>query len=62
MQSMPQGPRHGMFDERGERRSYETMSALHKQMFESRLEAHKQILEVLTPQQREQLARIQQPR
>jgi len=44
-------------DEQGERRSYEAMAALHKQMFEAHLQTRKRILEVLTPEQREQLGR-----
>lgn len=52
-----QGGQHQrMFDEQGERRSYEAMAALHKQMFDAHLDARKRILEVLTPQQREQLS------
>lgn len=52
------GPMHGgAWDEAGERRAYEAMSAVHKQMFELRLEAQKRVMEVLTPAQREQLSR-----
>lgn len=39
------------------RRAYDAMAAVHKQMFELRLEAHRRLLEVLTPAQREQLRR-----
>lgn len=45
------------FDESTERRDYERVSALHKQMFDNMLEARKRIDAVLTPQQREQLRR-----
>jgi Spy/CpxP family protein refolding chaperone len=42
-------------DDKGERSRYEAMAALHRQMFESHLEARRRILEVLTPAQRAQL-------
>lgn len=45
------------FDEPTERRDYDRLSALHKQMFDNMLEARKRIDAVLTPQQREQLRR-----
>jgi Spy/CpxP family protein refolding chaperone len=45
------------FDESAERRDYERVSALHKQMFDNMLEARRRIDAVLTPQQREQLRR-----
>lgn len=45
------------FDEPAERRDYDRLSALHKQMFDNMLEARKRIEAVLTPQQREQLRR-----
>ncbi|WP_332826657.1 Spy/CpxP family protein refolding chaperone [Ramlibacter sp.] len=45
------------FDESAERRDYDRLAALHKQMFDNMLEARKRIDAVLTPQQREQLRR-----
>lgn len=52
------GPMHGgAWDEAGERRAYEAMAALHKQMFELQVEARRRVMEVLTPAQREQLSR-----
>jgi Spy/CpxP family protein refolding chaperone len=51
------GPQRGLLDDKDERQSYEAMAAIHKQMFESSLEARRKMLEVLTPQQREQLGR-----
>jgi Spy/CpxP family protein refolding chaperone len=54
---VPGGPQRGLLDEQAERQSYEAMAAAHKQMFESSLEARRRMLEVLTPQQREQLGR-----
>ncbi len=52
------GPMHGgAWDEAGERRAYEAMSAVHKQMFELQIEARRRVMEVLTPAQREQLSR-----
>jgi Spy/CpxP family protein refolding chaperone len=45
----------GDLDSQSERQQYEAVSALHKQMFENRLETRKQIEAVLTPKQREQL-------
>ena len=47
----------GWPDAAADRAEYEAMSALHKQMFESMLEARRRVLEVLTPAQREQLGR-----
>ena len=52
------GGMHGrMFDNAADRRSYEEMAALHKQMFEMHLQSRQRILDVLTPAQREQLGR-----
>lgn len=42
------------FDGPAERKAYDTMAALRKQMFENSLEARQRIDSVLTPQQREQ--------
>jgi Spy/CpxP family protein refolding chaperone len=42
-------------DDQAARKQYETVSALHKQMFENRLEMRKKIEAILTPKQREQL-------
>ncbi|MGD9835223.1 MAG: Spy/CpxP family protein refolding chaperone [Piscinibacter sp.] len=53
MRSMPEPGE--TLDDKGERSRYEAMAALHRQMFESHLEARRRILEVLTPAQREQL-------
>lgn len=47
----------GAFDEQAQRRNYDRIAALRKQMFENQLEARKRIEAVLTPQQREQLQR-----
>lgn len=44
-------------DEQAERRDYDKLAALQKQMFESRLDARKRIDAVLTAQQREELRR-----
>lgn len=49
--------REGKFDEQAERKAYDQMATLHKQMFENSLEARKRFDAVLTPQQREQLQR-----
>lgn len=46
---------HGGFDEAAARRHFESMSALHKQMFERALETRRRIDELLTPAQRERL-------
>jgi Spy/CpxP family protein refolding chaperone len=52
------GPMHGSpWDEAEDRRSYEAMAAVHRQMFELQLEARRRMLAVLTPPQREQLER-----
>jgi len=45
----------GDLDTQAERQQYETVSALHKQMFENRLDTRRKIEAVLTPKQREQL-------
>jgi len=47
----------GKTDESAERTAYEAMSAAHKQMFDSMLEARKRMDAVLTPEQRQQLRR-----
>lgn len=49
--------RGGKFDEQAARKAYDATAAIHKQMFENSLEAHKRIDGILTPQQREQLQR-----
>ena len=48
-------------DEQAQRRDYERVAALHKQMFENMLETRKRIEAVLTPQQREELRRNWRP-
>ena len=45
------------YDEQGQRRDYDKMAALQKQMFENGIDTRKRIEAVLTPQQREQLRR-----
>ncbi len=45
----------GDFDAAAARKRFDAHAAIHKQMFEIRLDAHKRIQEVLTPEQREQL-------
>ncbi len=45
----------GGFDEQAERRDYERVAALHKQMFENMLASRKRMEAVLTPEQREQM-------
>jgi Spy/CpxP family protein refolding chaperone len=45
----------GAFDEQAQRRDYEQIAALQKQMFENMLEARRRVDAVLTQQQREQL-------
>lgn len=47
----------GSTDEPAQRRSYDQMAALQKQMFENMLDARKRMDGVLTPQQREELRR-----
>jgi Spy/CpxP family protein refolding chaperone len=47
--------RGGWSDETAERKNYDKMSALHKQMFENRLEARKRMEKVLTAGQRKLL-------
>lgn len=49
--------RGGTFDEQAERRAYDQMATLRKQMFENSLEARKRFDAVLTSQQREQMQR-----
>ena len=49
--------RDGKFDEQAARKNFEAMNALHKDMFESWLQAQKQIDSILTREQREQLQR-----
>jgi Spy/CpxP family protein refolding chaperone len=49
--------RNGQFDEQAARRAYEATEKLHRQMFENRLDAQKRIDALLTPAQRQQLAR-----
>jgi Spy/CpxP family protein refolding chaperone len=58
----PDGPMTGMMggdasDDAAARQAYETMSTLHKAMFEAHLETRRKILDLLTPVQREQLTR-----
>lgn len=45
------------FDEQAQRRDYDRVASLHRQMFENMLESRKRIDAVLTPQQRDQLRR-----
>lgn len=45
----------GPQDEQSERREYDRVAALHKQMFENMLSARKRMDAVLTPEQREQM-------
>lgn len=45
----------GTWDDKEQRRHYDAMSALHKQMFEIHLATRQRLLEVLTAAQREQL-------
>lgn len=47
----------GTADEQAQRRSYDQLAALQKQMFENMLEARKRMDGVLTPQQRDELRR-----
>jgi Spy/CpxP family protein refolding chaperone len=47
----------GSFDEKAARKAYETMAEAQKQMFEASLQMRKKIDAVLTPEQREQMAR-----
>jgi len=49
------GPMAAWADESAQRQRFEQMGALHKQMFDAKLEAQRRILEVLTPAQRQQL-------
>ncbi len=44
-------------DDAAARAAFDTMATMHKQMFETRLEARKRIDAVLTPEQRKQLSR-----
>jgi Spy/CpxP family protein refolding chaperone len=58
----PGGPMAGAMagdplDEAATRRAYESMSQMHKAMFESHLQTRQRILAVLTPEQRTQLGR-----
>lgn len=45
------------YDEQAQRREYDKVASLQKQMFENQLDTRKRIDAVLTPQQREQLRR-----
>jgi Spy/CpxP family protein refolding chaperone len=45
------------FDEQAARRGYDSIAALHKQMFENSIEMRKRVDAVLTPKQREELRR-----
>ena len=45
------------FDEQAQRRTYDQMAALRKQMFENALDMRKRVDAILTPQQREELRR-----
>jgi len=47
----------GAFDEKAARNAYQAMADAQKQMFEAQLQARKKIDAVLTPEQREQMAR-----
>jgi Spy/CpxP family protein refolding chaperone len=47
----------GAFDEQAQRRDYERIAALQKQMFENMLESRRRVDAVLTPEQREELRR-----
>ncbi len=47
----------GAFDEAQARKTYDSMAALRKQMFDNALDAHQRIDAVLTPPQRQQLRR-----
>jgi Spy/CpxP family protein refolding chaperone len=49
--------RNGQFDEQAARRSYDETEKLRRQMFENALDAHKRVDALLTPAQRQQLAR-----
>jgi Spy/CpxP family protein refolding chaperone len=49
--------RNGQFDEQAVRRNYDVAEKLHRQMFENALDAQKRVDALLTPQQRQQLAR-----
>jgi Spy/CpxP family protein refolding chaperone len=51
----------GALDEQAQRRDYERIAALQKQMFETMLESRKRIEAVLTPQQREEMQRRGRP-
>jgi Spy/CpxP family protein refolding chaperone len=48
-------------DEQAQRRDYDRIAALQKQMFETMLESRKRIEAVLTPQQREEMQRRPRP-
>lgn len=48
-------------DEAAARKRYDAGAAVRKQMFEARLEAHKQVQDVLTKEQREQLRKDARP-
>lgn len=49
--------RDGKLDEQAARKAYEAMATSHKEMFESWLQAQKQIDALLTPEQRQKLQR-----
>jgi Spy/CpxP family protein refolding chaperone len=51
----------GAFDEQAQRRDYDRMAALQKQMFDNMLDSRKRIEAVLTPQQREEMRRNPRP-
>jgi Spy/CpxP family protein refolding chaperone len=51
----------GALDEQAQRRDYDRVAALQKQMFETMLESRKRIDAVLTPQQREEMQRARRP-
>jgi Spy/CpxP family protein refolding chaperone len=57
MRALAAAPGDGKYDEQAERKAYEAMADLRKQMFENSLEARKRMDSLLTPQQREQLSR-----
>lgn len=57
MHELMWGDGSGTFDEQAQRREYDRVAALQKQMFENALESRKRIDAILTPQQREELRR-----
>lgn len=53
------GARDGKFDEQAARKTHDDMADMRKQMFENMLDERKRIDSVLTPQQREQIQKMQ---